>query len=198
MNTIILVTSHLGANYDALVGALNQNPRIHIRNTRSTYECIGDVEHLISLGHKQRNLISVYGDLLLYNYQFSCKSLMKFCKFIYLIRDARSSLNYILANMSTHYSPLTAWRYYAYRLRRMCEMAKKTPGAVVLTWRDLAENKFDTLVYDYLGTNGMPLKAKIAEESLADSVPYEILHKAEDCYERHLYYLKSLQIRRTF
>jgi len=152
---------------------------------------------LVAAGHKSPGPRAIYGDHLLYNYQFYFKPLLKWCKFIYLIRNPKDALESILAEEEA-YTPHTAFRYYAYRLRRICEMAKRTPGAVLLRWRDMVEGEANTLVRDYLKVNDLDLKKESADETSADSVPYEIIRKAEDCYERHFYYLKHLELRRAF
>lgn len=77
-------------------------------------------------------------------------------------------------------------------------MAKRTPGAIVLRWQDVLEGRAESLIADYLSIKGVTLDTESADEKSADSIPYEILQKAEDCYERHLYYIKTLQVRRTF
>ena len=78
-------------------------------------------------------------------------------------------------------------------------MAKRTPGSVVIRWRDILEGKAHSLIYEYFRIKGPPFEIKeSADKVSADSVPYEILQKAEDSYERHLYYLKHLQVRRAF
>lgn len=198
MNTILFVTSHLGAEHNQLVSALNRHSRILIHNVQGTYQHISDIELLIAAGHKRPGVAAIYGDQLLYNHQFCCKPLLGWCRFVYLIQNAKCSLNTILAEKNCPYTPLRAFRYYAYRLRRICEMAKRTPGAVMLRWRDVVEGKGESLIADYLKIKGVALDVESADVSSADSVPYEILRKAEDCYERHLYYLKSLQVRRAF
>ena len=43
-----------------------------------------------------------------------------------------------------------AKRYYCFRLRRLYEMAKKTPGAIFLTWDDIKSKKKLELVENYL------------------------------------------------
>lgn len=198
MNTTLFVASHLGAGYQELAAYLNQHPRIEIYDIKGTYESMQDVEKLLNVPHKTNSVSSIYGDTLLYNYQFAFPSLFQWSKFIYLIREPKDSINNILNIDNSPYTELKAFRYYAYRLRRICEIAKRTPGAVVLTWRDLLEDKAKNLISDYLQIDCPSLEIRSSGESPEDLLSYEMFQKSQECYERHLYYLKSLQLRRSF
>jgi hypothetical protein len=197
MNPILFLVSHLGAGYNQLANSLNSHPRISIQNIQGTYSHVSDIELLMSAGHKMMGPAAIYGDCLLYNYQFCHKPLLKWCKFIYLIHQPEESLKEILLLKNGSYTPLNALRYYSFRLRRICEMAKRTPGAVVIRFRDITNDKVEELISDYLKIKGLKISIK-EKKSPENQVPYEILSKAEDCYERHLYYLKNLEVRRAF
>jgi|GEM_PF-6906722 len=196
MNPVLFVTSHLCSGADGLISILNINPRIEMLCPQIVYEHPTDLEPLIEQQHKLSNTAAIYGDYLWYNSQFSCKALYKLCKFVYVIREAKSSINEITEHYRHSIDMVPA--YYAFRLRRICEMAKRTPGAVLLTWNDLATGKGLPLIEEYLRLK-TPLihHAELFTHSELDDVPNEIIEKSQECYERHLYFLRHLELRQT-
>jgi hypothetical protein len=97
-----------------------------------------------------------YVDKLLFNYDFHCKPLYNICKFIYLIRSPQIPLATLIQR---GYTPQGAETYYLFRLRRICEMAKNTPGGVLLTYEDLISKKAFPLLQNLFG-----LKTGFSEE----------------------------------
>jgi hypothetical protein len=195
MKKVAFVVSHLGSGSDDLVRVLNDNPRLVVHNTNGEYSHPTDLSWLFKLGHKQDNAAAIYGDHLLHNAGFSCKALYDYCQFIYMIRSARSSLNEIVS--LSNYQPENAAKYYTFRLRRICEMAKSTPGAVLLTWEDLANRQGLPLIEEYLG---LKLPLRLMEDlrtEKKDEVPHEIVEEAQESYERYLYYLRQLDLKRV-
>ena len=82
-------------------------------------------------------------DELLYNHVFCLKESYPKCQFIYVIREPEPVLKLMVSEGK---SLKFAVRHYAYRLRRLCEMARRTPGAVLLTWEDLRTGRGIPLV----------------------------------------------------
>ena len=140
---------------------------------------------------------AIYGDHLLFNTQFYYKPFYAACRFIYVVRGAKGTLNTIMANKSDEHNAHTAFRYYAYRLQRICEMAKRTPGALWLTWTDVVQGKALPVVADYLGIDKNFASTVMPPGDEPDVMPLQVVEKAHDAYERFLYFSKSLNLRRA-
>ena len=125
MKTTLFITSHLFSGSDLLVNSLNENPRVQIWTTGSMYSHPSNLEYLHLLDHKMDNTAAIYGDHLLYDVSLTNKVFYDFCKFIYFIRPARSVISELL--LTGRKLPY-AIRYYCFRLRKICEMEKRTPG----------------------------------------------------------------------
>ena len=199
MKKVCFVVSHLGSGSLDLVDILNRNPRCQIQCSSAQYESPESLNWLLSTPHKCRDSSAIYGDHLLYNMSISCKNLYEFCKFIYVIRPARASLNEIATLQDTGLSEQAASDYYRFRLRRMCEMARRTRDAVLVTWDDLAKGKAFPTIEEYLGLN----KQLVTEHHHfsvegRDSFREALIEQAQDAYERYYYYLNNLGLRRAF
>jgi len=187
MKKVAFVVSHLGSESEELVRILNENPRVVIYPKDRVYTHPTDLDWLFEHGHKLDNAAAVYGNHLLHNASFTSKSLYEICKFIYLIRPAKPSINII---QTENYTAHTACRYYCFRLRRICEMAKRTPKAVFLTWQDLADGRGQILIERYLNLKN-PLGPVSFSEPTEDETPPELIEQAQDSYERYYYYLNQ-------
>jgi hypothetical protein len=116
---------------------------------------------------------------------------LKECLFVYFIHHGVGSVNNLVA--SGRYDVRRAHAYYSFRLRRICEMAARTPGAVLVEQSRCGEAL--GLVESYLGLKP-PLAVPEFPPDAAD-VPLAWRKKADACYERHLYFLKSLPLMRV-
>jgi hypothetical protein len=194
MKKVCFIVSHLGSSSVDLVHILNGNPRCQFYSTSVQYDCPETLNWMFNNGHKCRDASAVYGDHLLFNTSFSSKKLYEFCKFIYVIRPARASLNEI-SFYEKNYPGDRAFKYYTFRLRRICEMASKTRDAVLLTWDDLASGRSFETIEGYLNLKS-PLKANDHHfvTSKNDSFDETMIEKAQDAYDRYFYYLKSLNL----
>lgn len=199
MKKVCFVVSHLGSGSLDLIDILNKNPRCSIQNSDYSYESPDDLKWLFSINHKCRDSSAIYGDHLIYNMSFSCKKLYDYCKFIYLIRPARATLNEIITLEKPKYQPDYAARYYSYRLRRICEMAKRTKDSILITWDDLTKGTAFPLIEEYLGLKEQ-LKVNYNHFTYneRDSFKENLVLRCEDAYDRHYYYLSKLNLRRTF
>lgn len=193
MKKVAFIVSHLGSGSAELLDILNRNPRVLIQNQNAEYAHPTDLEWLYNSGHKMDSAAAVYGDHLVTNVSFYCRPLYKECFFIYVVRSARPSLHEIISQYG--HKPKNALLYYTFRLRRICEMARQTPGAVLLTWEDVANGKGLPLVEEYLGLKE-PLKINELKENEQNFIDLSIISDAQESYERHLYYLKQLDLRR--
>lgn len=195
MNNVLFITSHIHSGSSGLIEIMNQNPRVEIRDTDIGYDHPDKLKSLFQHGHKLDNTAAIYGEHLLFNMHFTSSVFYDFCKFIYIIRDAKSTIEEIMSDKKRNYSLNNAIRYYCYRLRRMCEMAKKTPGAILLRWQDLSTREGLELVEDYLNLK-QPLEERLFS-SPEITLASELTDKSQDVFERHLYYLNNLDLRKV-
>lgn len=128
----------MGSQSEKLCQILNKNSRVQFCKLNIIYDHPFTLDTLFEQPHKTNNASALWLDELVQNHQFTGKSLYPFCRFIYFIRDAKRSLFEIVKQerQSSHMC-----RYYCYRLRRIFEMARKTPKATFLTWDDLVKGK---------------------------------------------------------
>lgn len=187
MKRILFVVSHIGSGSNKLIQVLNQNPRVQIFITNTIYEHPKDLYNLLQFQHKTDDNSAIYGDHLLFNSNLVSKSFYDICKFIYIIREAKASLN-----LNTYHPKNKAESYYRFRLRRIYEMARSTKDAMFLDWDEIKSGQCFSQLEDYLKLK-MPLK-------LVDDMeePYEERHdlatvsRAQDTYEKYSYKIKSV------
>lgn len=189
MKKVCFITSHLMSGSSALFDALEDNPRVQGFKSGGPYPDMPSIIDLASRRHKLNNQAAVYMDELLFNFSLQTKAAYKFCKFVYVLRPPEPTLNDLAARGL--YQPQFAVNYYCHRLRRMCEMAKRTPGAVFLTWDDLATGRGLPLVQDYLNLKEPLALAPMKKRASADLIPYELLRHAESAFNRYFHYLTS-------
>lgn len=190
MKKIVFLISHVGSDSDKLLKILNENPRVQILNGVQTYSHPVDLRFLVlRTPHKLDNTAAVYGDHLLHNTQFNCEAIHSICKFIYIIREAKASLNENQFHLSR-----TVETYYRFRLRRIYEMARRTPGSVLLTWDDMQSGAAFPLIESYLGLKEPLVGAELFTKSIKDRVPFHMVEHAQDAYEKYFYKLKNLDL----
>ena len=189
MKKIVFLIGHIGSDSDKLLKILNDNPRIQMSDQGRTYTHPTDLNYLIAYTqHKLDNSAAIYGDHLLYNTQFSCEAIHSMCKFIYLIREAKPSLNENQVH-STH----SVSAYYRFRLRRIYEMARKTPDSVFLTWDDLQSGAAFPILEQFLSLKEPLARAEDFVKSVRDRLPHTVVDPAQDAYEKYLYKLKNIK-----
>lgn len=194
MKKVTLVVSHALSGSTALCQILDKNPRVQWCRANLVYNHPDVLEVLTSQPHKLSNSAAIWLDDVLHNFYFTHKALYQFCKFVYVIRDAKPTLN-LLAK--TRGDAPGMFRYYTYRLRRICEMARNTPGAVLLTWDDMLTGRGFSLLKQYLCLKE-PLVSDEALFPKTDHNPYvtsAMIEHAQAAYERYYYYLRNLNLR---
>lgn len=150
-----LIITHIGSGGTLLCRLLSTNLKVHcfgcsgtIYNHPSVIKraCI-TIDKIVG---KRFDPNDLYIDKLMYNYEFTCKPLYKSCKFIYLIRSP-----YVpIATSMKKYSLEGAVNYYFFRLRRICEMARKS-GGLLLTYEDLINKKAFPLLQNFLNLKSL-------------------------------------------
>lgn len=191
MKQFLFLTTHLGSGSMPLFFALESYPRIKMNQTNTDYDHPSVVYDFFNPPTSG----TIYGEQLLFNFSLSHKKFLEFSKFIYFIRSGRHTINELVKNKN--FSISNCLLYYSYRMRRICEMARMTPGAILLTWDNLKDGKGMDLIKDYVG---MKYKADISKEKFkysnsSSNIDYRILQKADECYERHYYYLRQLNLK---
>lgn len=194
MKKLIFVCSHLHSGSSELCKILSEHPKIQYCNNfeKQTYSNPVDMFQATSSSHKMKNKSAIYLDHLLYNYQLSIKSAYSYCRFIYLVRSPEPVINLLISNDTMSFDQ--AVRHYTYRLRRLCEMFKNTPDAVLLTWEDLKSGDFKSKIENYLSLSP-PIE--ITQENISKFYEYESfsnqfdLSDVENKYQKYLYFLKS-------
>ena len=193
MKNMLFIVSHLGSGSNILFDWLDKNPKIQGNRIPMYYSNPIDLEAITSKPHKTDNTAAIYMDELLFNYSFACPQLYNTCKFIYFIREARPTLNKIVStttSLQIKYTPERACKYYKYRLRRMCEMSKRTPGAIFFTFDDLVAKRKLDLIEKYLNLKKPIVPTELTEQTI-DVIDVDIINEAQESYDRHFYYLKS-------
>lgn len=112
----LFILTHLGADYDKLSKILEKHPRMK-RCSFASYNSPADLIRMKDDMHQ------VFFDVLTMNHQFN-SSLIKYCQFIYFVTGPGCKID--LPNSKD---------YYYFRLRRICEIAKKGKG-ILLTHED--------------------------------------------------------------
>lgn len=189
MKKILFVVSHIGSDSSSLCDVLQANPLIQFYNTKIIYDRMEVGLSLVSRPHKCDTTAAIWAEELLSNHRLCHNCFYKWAQFVYVIKDARHSLH-AMQPPDAKTADIN-FRYYGYRLRRICEMARKTPGAVLLT--NL--------------TNLKPLEEYLnLQESLGEVAPNSIepckfvtpehIRKAQESFERHYFYLRNLDLLR--
>ena len=128
-------------------------------------------------------------DRLLFNHEFSCP-INNDINFIYLIREPLVPLMNL---MKFGYSSTGARDYYLFRLRRICEMARKSAGSIFLTYEDVISKRAFPLIKDKLklkeNLNPDFINPDFLEEDI--EVPLEIFHKCSLSYNRYLKFIEN-------
>lgn len=195
MNKIVLVCSHLYSGSQVLLESMNQNPRIQHYNLASSFNYTSPLSFhtLIKQDHKMKNKSAIYMDHLLYNYELSTSAAFSYCKFLFVIRPPETVLNFLISEKK--YKPQFAARHYAFRLRRICQLAKRCSGGVLLTWQDLLENRGIDLINDLLELKTPikfnPEQLNAYKPRFSNNLSGIYLKESETAYEKYLYFLKN-------
>lgn len=198
MKKVVFICSHLYSGSNALYEAMNNHSRIQGYSGLNRYLSCLQLLNLCEFNHKVKNRSAIYMDQIIYNHQISSEEIYKYCKFIYIIRRPEVPINFMISNdkIKSNFALL----YYKFRMRRLCEMAKRTPGSILLTYDDLSEGKGLDLISEYLELPQPIEFSPLSLSSLNRSFGTDLLGKGhrlevEDSYERYLYFLRNLSLR---
>ena len=199
MKKIVFVCSHLQSGSRGLCNALDLHPRIQMYDS-TTYQSSDNLILLTKQHHKLNNRSAIYMNELIHNHQLCTKAAYANCKFIYVIRSPEITIGNLVEKEEMKLP--FAIRYYTYRLRRICEMAKRTPGAVLLTWDDLNAGRGINLIDEYLelkqGIIYDPMFLDQFREENDVRIKLEEKNKLEETYQKYLYWLKTNTLLRFY
>jgi hypothetical protein len=187
------IATHLGSDNWPLSKSLM--PLAYVSRTDTNYDHPEVLFDFYKRVPYHRSMI--LGDHLMHNFSLSHTGFLNFCKFVYFIRDGRHTMYDMINHKYFEGNPERCLLYYCYRLRRLCEMARNTPGAVLLTWNDIKEKKGMDLLKKYLGLMRVPIIDTEPNYPKTSNINYGIIQKADECYERHYYYLKKCDLKLT-
>lgn len=200
MKKIVFICSHLYSGSGMLYNAMNSHSKIqgYKADALNRYISPIDLIGLTNFKHKVKNRSAIYMDEILYNFQISSKDIYHYCKFIYLVARPVNTINFIISHDKKN--PNYAVLYYKFRLRRLCEMAKRTPGAVFLTYDQLFESKVMDLISEYLDLSDPILFDPSSLEFFnrgfgTDLLGLNLRSEVENTYEKYLYFLKNQSLR---
>ena len=195
MKKICFISSHLHAGSFLLCRTLNENEQCQVHSAKGMYQVSSGLELLnltkTSHKHKQKNALFIYENM--FNHQISSDIVYQHCKFIYLVRRPEDAISEFLKNkVSLNY----AINYYMYRLRRICEMCKKTPNAIFLTFDDLKNGIGFSEIETYLKLK-KPLEYELenyknyASQHKPELIDFQIRKNLEERYEKYLSWVKN-------
>lgn len=189
MKKVVFITTHIAAKAEVLTHSLNLNERIDIQNTYTEYVHPTDLHKLLQKPHKCRSSAAIYGDHIFHNINFQCKRLHDICTFIYVIRGAQSLKEMFIGQSNIK----SAYSYYCFRIRRIYEMAKRTPNSFLITHQDMSKKVTYELLQDFLKLK-TPLIMPQGDMLTGPKreIPIDILEKSQDCFEYYLYKLRNI------
>lgn len=194
MKKIVFLFSHAYSGSDILYKSLDNTFLVQgYRDKNISYFNSSHLFDLTNLEHKRDLRSAIYMDEILNNYSFYLKNDYDKCHFIYLIREPIETLSFMIqkSEKSTYF----AVRQYCFRLRRICEIAKKTPGALFLNWKDLEKKESLNIIEGYLNLKEDLIITKDMLSSLKFKgnvyIKKELLDKALDSYEKYLFFMKN-------
>lgn len=181
----LFIATHLGSGASMLCDSLSRHGLCAHARPRTAYKHASDLLKM----KEARPVSKIYFDKLVWNFQFCCPSLYTQCKFIYVVREAKPTLSHLIKHKG--YSTQGAYLYYTYRLRRLCEMAKKTPDAMLLTFDDIASTRAFTDLQTNLGLR-KSLEFTYKQDMSEVEFPHVLHEMAQARYERHFAYLANI------
>lgn len=192
MRKTVFIITHVGSGYEILLSTLLENPRIFpISNfCWNNYSNLHDIIS-VPVKHGFYNKATYFLDCVIYNHLFSAYDSFNTCNFIYFIDEPKFALPRIINEKKT--SNITSCqRYYLYRLRRICEMAKRTKNAIFLTSKDIYKPETYKIIENYLNlSEKLEIPILKPDHLSIDCLPQNIIDYTESAYEKYLYFAKQ-------
>jgi len=190
MKKVLFIMSHIGSGSNELYALLNNETRIMGFEKNNIYDTPLRLLGLTENKHKLNNSSRIYMDHLLYNYQYSLKP-NQFCQFIFLVREPEATIDYLINQKI--YKKNDAKRYYLYRIRRLCELAKRNPNSVFLTHSNLREGKGLDLISEYIGLkNQLRFSQDFIIPSGKNTLQLQEYENLSNAYEKYIYFANKV------
>lgn len=195
LKRVLLSITHLGSGSLPLLGLLNRNPRVQLLQTNTTVHSYPDLRAITSQRHKLGSSAAMFAIDLNYNYQLGPRVQLPHAHHLFVVRPPEVVLNLLVSK--GFFKQEQAARYYCFRLRRMCEIAKRVGTGMLLTYDDIQRGDYTETLGEFLG-----LKEPVVHvPKLFDHLNYTenvfakpTMDWCRDCYERHLFFMKSLPL----
>lgn len=190
MKKVLFLVSHVGSGSDALYALLNSETRIMGFDKNNIYDSPIQLVALTENKHKLNNSSRIYMDHLLYNYQY-CLKPNPHCQFIFLVREPEGTIDYLVNRKI--YKKQDAKRYYLYRIRRICELLKRNPDSVFITYSNLREGKGLDIISEYIGLkNVLKFSQEFIVPSGKNTLQIQDYEKLSSAYEKYVYFANKV------
>lgn len=187
MKKVVFLMSHVGSGSNALYALLASHQRIMGIENENVYDNQSSLIAAANRKHKLNNASRMYLDHILYNFQYSLKP-DPWIKMVFLVREPEGSIDYMV-NRKIFKRP-EAKRYYLYRLRRMCELAKRNPNSLFLTYSRLREGKGLIELRDYLDLkDDLSFSQEFMVPSGKNCLQLPEYESLSSAYEKYIYYV---------
>lgn len=187
--TQIFIATHIGAGGSMLVDMISANRRI-AKIYRDNTQVYTDP---IALDYAQRKTLEnnpnarAFVDRIVFNHEFAHKSFYSDCLFVFLIREPENTLKHLV---EIGYTENAAARYYTYRLRRLCEMARQSKHKIIITWDELINKKAFPRIKTLIGAKELNSIYKPYKNE--KTVSQATVSTCRRAYERYLNYLHAI------
>jgi hypothetical protein len=174
-----------------LLDSLSANRRVAVVRHRSPYYQYDDpskLEGVVTPVLTARPLARTFLHKADYNQTVSSPALYEAAGFLYVVREPAAALAHL---MGRGYGEHGAVRYYTYRLRRLCEMARRTPAGLVVTFEAVATRRADEAIKRFVGVKELPSTYRPAVPPVLSEA---VTARPRAAYERYLTYLRQLPL----
>lgn len=135
MGRLTLFCTHPGAGHEPILASLSRHRNVECLRSGNRYTHPDQVLEVLSRSHKRADARALWVDVILHNDELAWRDVGKWCPLIFFAREPGGSIP-SMSGMTES----AARDYYRYRLRGMCEYARRVPSSLCLTWGpDVAE-----------------------------------------------------------
>lgn len=107
---------------------------------------------------------------------------------VFLVREPEGSIDYMVNRRIFRRSE--AKRYYLYRLRRICELAKRNPNSLFLTYSKLREGRGLVELRDYIELkDDLSFSQEFVVPSGKNCLQLNEYESLSSAYEKYIYYV---------
>ncbi len=194
LKRVLLSITHLESGSTPLLNILDRNPRVQFLRSNPMIQNYMDLKVITSIPHKLDSVAAMHALDISFNYQLGPRTHVPHAHYLFIVRQPDHVLGKLIADKA--YKQTDAAMYYCYRLRRICEIAKRVQQGMLLTFDDIRRGDHVAPLKSFLGLKEDVLHQPEVFESMQSSsvIDGNTLEWCRDCYERHLFFLKSLPL----